>query len=201
MRGTEGGAASMGHREPEAGKGGNKNTALTRTNTHQTNKPKTGVRLVVEVKRGFDAQVVLNQLRRATRLEARFGANMVALVGGAPRALDLKAFLTHFLDFRVRCRVWRVVRDLVGWFRVVLKVKGRCLSWRPRRRKGFFLSNCTNDKRQRARHGAHQKQQVGVVERRARHALAKAKARLHLVEGFLAALAELDAVVKVRGGW
>jgi DNA gyrase/topoisomerase IV subunit A len=41
---------------------------------------------------------------------------------------------------------------------------------------------------------------VGVVERRARHALGKATARLHLVEGFLKALGKLDAVVKVGGG-
>lgn len=37
-----------------------------------------------------------------------------------------------------------------------------------------------------------------VVERRARHRLARTQARLHLVEGFLAAMAQLDAVVQVR---
>ena len=40
-----------------------------------------------------------------------------------------------------------------------------------------------------------------VVERRAAHDLAKARARLHLVDGFLAAMRDLDAVVQVRGGW
>jgi DNA gyrase/topoisomerase IV subunit A len=60
------------------------------------------VRLVVEVRRGASARVVANQLLKHTRLSGRFSANMVALVGGTPRSLGLKALLQHFLDFRVR---------------------------------------------------------------------------------------------------
>jgi DNA gyrase subunit A len=95
-----------------------------------------GVRVVVEVKRGFQAEAVRAQLLRHTRLQQRFSANVVALVGGSPRSLPLKEALQHWLDFRAE-----------------------------------------------------------VVERRARHRLRKAKARLHVVEGLLLAMKQLDAVV------
>ncbi|KAF8061304.1 gyrA [Scenedesmus sp. PABB004] len=98
---------------------------------------RTGVRLVVEVRRGFSPELVLNQLYKNTRLQLRFAANMVALVDGVPRTLTLRQFLQHWLDFRVE-----------------------------------------------------------TIERRARHRLGKAEARLHLVQGLLAALAQLDAVVQ-----
>ncbi|WIA14237.1 hypothetical protein OEZ85_002775 [Tetradesmus obliquus] len=98
---------------------------------------RTGVRLVVEVKRGFSPELVLNQLYKNTRLQLRFASNMVALVNGVPRSLTLKACLQHFLDFRIT-----------------------------------------------------------TIQRRAQHRLGKAQARMHLVEGLLSALAQLDEVVQ-----
>jgi DNA gyrase subunit A len=95
-----------------------------------------GVRVVVEVKRGFQADAVRAQLLKHTRLQQRFSANVVALVGGSPRQLSLREALQTWLDFRAE-----------------------------------------------------------VVERRARHRLRKAKARLHVVEGLLLAMTQLDAVV------
>ncbi|KAK9837232.1 hypothetical protein WJX81_000248 [Elliptochloris bilobata] len=59
-----------------------------------------GMRVVVEVKRGSSASVVLNSLYKQTALQGRFPCNMVALVGGTPQTLTLKQFLQHFLDFR-----------------------------------------------------------------------------------------------------
>jgi DNA gyrase subunit A len=59
-----------------------------------------GVRVVVEVKRGFQADAVRAQLLRHTRLQQRFSANVVALVGGAPRSLPLRDALQTWLDFR-----------------------------------------------------------------------------------------------------
>eukprot|EP00884_Botryococcus_braunii_P020053 jgi/Botrbrau1/6731/Bobra.0324s0017.1 len=59
-----------------------------------------GVRVVVEVKKGSNPEVVLNGLYKHTELQTRFSCNMVALVGSTPRSLNLKEFLQHFLDFR-----------------------------------------------------------------------------------------------------
>ncbi len=43
---------------------------------------------------------MLNQLLKHTSVQTRFSCNMVALVGATPRTLNLKDFLSHFLDFR-----------------------------------------------------------------------------------------------------
>lgn len=59
-----------------------------------------GMRIVVEVKKGFSAEVVLNGLHVHTQLQSRFPCNLVALVNGTPCTLLLKDFLSHFLDFR-----------------------------------------------------------------------------------------------------
>lgn len=58
------------------------------------------MRVVVEVKRGFNAEVVLNNLYKHTQLQKRFACNLVALVNGSPQTLGLRAFLSHFLEFR-----------------------------------------------------------------------------------------------------
>ncbi|MEQ5871911.1 DNA gyrase subunit A [Sagittula sp. NFXS13] len=59
-----------------------------------------GVRVVVELKRDATAEVVLNQLYRFTPMQTSFGCNMLALNGGRPEQLTLRAFLTAFVDFR-----------------------------------------------------------------------------------------------------
>lgn len=94
------------------------------------------VRVVVEVKRGSNAQLVQNALFKHTALQTRFSCNMVALVDGTPRTLTLKDFLQHFLDFR-----------------------------------------------------------AAVVVRRGQHDLARARTRLHLVQGLLVVFADLDGVL------
>ncbi|AWE42513.1 DNA topoisomerase IV subunit A [Actinobaculum sp. 313] len=60
-----------------------------------------GMRLVVELKSGFNPDVVLGQLYRHTPLEDSFGINNVALVDGQPRLLGLKELLRVFLDHRI----------------------------------------------------------------------------------------------------
>jgi DNA gyrase subunit A len=59
-----------------------------------------GMRIVIELKRDAVADVVLNQLYRFSQLQSSFGANMIALNGGRPEMLNLKDFLTAFIDFR-----------------------------------------------------------------------------------------------------
>ena len=61
---------------------------------------KDGMRVVIEVKRGENAEVLLNNLYRQTSLETVFGINMVALVGGQPRTLNLKEILEAFVTHR-----------------------------------------------------------------------------------------------------
>ncbi|GAB2466181.1 DNA gyrase/topoisomerase IV subunit A [Xylanimonas ulmi] len=97
-----------------------------------------GLRLVVEVKTGFDPDAVLEQLYRTTPLEDSFGINNVALVGGQPQTLGLLDLL----------RVW---------------VNHR----------------------------------LDVVRRRTAYRLARRQERLHLVEGLLLAIVDIDEVIQV----
>ena len=59
-----------------------------------------GMRIVIEIKRDAVPDVVLNQLYRFTAMQQSFGCNMIALNGGRPQMLNLRDFLTCFLDFR-----------------------------------------------------------------------------------------------------
>jgi len=60
-----------------------------------------GMRFVVELKRGANPHVVLNQLYKHTQLQDTFGVNMVALVEGVPRTLNLKQVIRHYVDHQV----------------------------------------------------------------------------------------------------
>jgi DNA gyrase subunit A len=97
-----------------------------------------GPRLVIECKRDAVPNVILNNLYKHTQLQDTFGANMVALVNGVPKTLNLKEILAHYV--------------------------------------------------------AHQ---VEVVERRTQFRLGKARDRLHLVEGLLIALGDIDRVIAI----
>jgi DNA gyrase subunit A len=61
---------------------------------------KDGMRIVIELKRGEVAEVLLNNLYQHTQLQSVFGINMVALVEGQPRLLNLKQVLEYFLRHR-----------------------------------------------------------------------------------------------------
>jgi DNA gyrase subunit A len=97
---------------------------------------KSGMRLVIELKRDAVPQVVLNKLFKHTPLQTTFGYNAVALVDGVPRTLSLLELLRHYLDFQ------RV-----------------------------------------------------VVVRRSKFELRKAEERVHILEGYLIALDNLDEVI------
>ncbi|MCI1962967.1 MAG: DNA topoisomerase IV subunit A [Ancrocorticia sp.] len=97
-----------------------------------------GMRLVVEIKNGFNPEAVLAQLYRHTPLEDSFAINNVALVDGQPRTLGLKELLRVFLDHR-----------------------------------------------------------LSVTRRRTQFRLAKARRDLHLVEGLLIAVLNIDEVIAV----
>jgi DNA gyrase subunit A len=73
---------------------------------------KKGMRLVIELKRGEVPEIVLNNLFKLTQLQDSFGMNMVALVDGQPRLLNLKEFLEFFLTHRREVVVRRTRFDL-----------------------------------------------------------------------------------------
>ena len=99
---------------------------------------KEDVRIVVEVKRAAMGEVVLNNLYKHTALQTTFGANMLAIVGGRPKILNLKDFFACYVDHRFE-----------------------------------------------------------VITRRTRFELAKAEARLHILDGLLKAIDNLDEVVRI----
>jgi DNA gyrase subunit A len=61
---------------------------------------KSGMRVVIELKRGEVPDIVLNHLYKQTPLQDSFGMNMVALVDNQPRTLNLKQFIEHFISHR-----------------------------------------------------------------------------------------------------
>ncbi|MDO4636935.1 MAG: DNA gyrase subunit A [Lautropia sp.] len=73
---------------------------------------KQGMRVVIELKRGENADVVLNNLFKLTQLQDSFGINMVALVDGQPRLLNLKQVLEAFLAHRREVVTRRTVYEL-----------------------------------------------------------------------------------------
>jgi DNA gyrase subunit A len=97
-----------------------------------------GLRLVIEVKNGFNPDAILEQLYKQTPLEDSFGINAVALVDGQPRTLGLKPLLEVYLQHR-----------------------------------------------------------YDVVRRRSVHRRTKAADRLHLVEGLLVAILDIDEVIQL----
>lgn len=73
---------------------------------------KSGMRVVIELKRGEIPEVVLNNLYKQTQLQDTFGMNMVALLDGQPRLLNLKQMLEAFLRHRREVVTRRTVFEL-----------------------------------------------------------------------------------------
>ncbi|XP_069144559.1 DNA gyrase subunit A, chloroplastic/mitochondrial isoform X2 [Solanum lycopersicum] len=61
---------------------------------------RSGMRVVIELKRGSDPAIVLNNLYRLTPLQSSFSCNMVGILNGQPKLMGLKELLQAFLDFR-----------------------------------------------------------------------------------------------------
>jgi len=73
---------------------------------------KSGMRAVIELKRGEVADIVLNNLYKLTQMQETFGMNMVALVDNQPKLLNLRQFLDAFLRHRREVVTRRTVFDL-----------------------------------------------------------------------------------------
>jgi DNA gyrase subunit A len=71
-----------------------------------------GMRIVVELKRDAVAEIIINQLYKHTALQESFGVNMLAIVDGKPKLLNLKEALKAFLDHRKEVVIRRTAYDL-----------------------------------------------------------------------------------------
>jgi DNA gyrase subunit A len=71
-----------------------------------------GIRVVVDLKRGENAQVILNKLYAQTAMQSTFGIIFLSIVDGAPRVCNLKELLQHFIDHRKTVVVRRTKFDL-----------------------------------------------------------------------------------------
>src|SRR6266545_7698053 len=78
----------------------------------QDESDKSGMRVVIELKRGEIPEVILNNLFKQTQLQDSFGVNMVALLDGQPRVLNLKEMLQAFLAHRREVVTRRTLYDL-----------------------------------------------------------------------------------------
>ena len=73
---------------------------------------KSGMRVVIELKRGENPDVILNNLYKQTQLQDSFGMNMVALIDGQPKLLNLKQILDAFLRHRREVTTRKTVFEL-----------------------------------------------------------------------------------------
>ena len=71
-----------------------------------------GVRVVIELKKDFDSNIILNQLYKHTLIQTTFNSNMLALNKGKPEQMNLKDILSSFLDFREEVITKRTLFDL-----------------------------------------------------------------------------------------
>ena len=78
----------------------------------QDESDKSGMRVVIELKRGEVPEVVLNNLYKQTQLQDTFGINMVALIDGQPKLCNLKDLISIFLEHRREVVTRRTVFDL-----------------------------------------------------------------------------------------
>jgi len=73
---------------------------------------KSGIRVVIELKRDVNPRVVLNKLYKHTPMQSTFGVNMVALVDGVPRTLGLEAMIRNYVDHQREVIVRRTKHEL-----------------------------------------------------------------------------------------
>jgi DNA gyrase subunit A len=71
-----------------------------------------GIRIVIELRKDVQPDVILNQLYRMTSLQTSFGVNFLALVNGAPKQMGIKEALQHYIDHQIDVTVRRTKYDL-----------------------------------------------------------------------------------------
>jgi len=71
-----------------------------------------GMRIVIELKRDEEPQIILNHLYKQTQMQCSFGINMLAIVNGRPKVLSLKDAIVHFVDHRREIVTRRTIFEL-----------------------------------------------------------------------------------------
>jgi len=71
-----------------------------------------GMRIVIELRRDANRDVILNQLFKMTPLQTTFGVNLLALVNGRPETLPIQTCMNHFISFRREVVIRRAIYDL-----------------------------------------------------------------------------------------
>lgn len=71
-----------------------------------------GIRIVIEIKRDFHPEIILNQLFRYTSLQTSFGSNMIALNAGRPQLMNLREMIAAFIAFREEVIRRRTIYEL-----------------------------------------------------------------------------------------
>jgi DNA gyrase subunit A len=71
-----------------------------------------GMRIVIDLKRDENPQVILNHLYKQTQMQCSFGINMLAIAGGRPKVLTLRDAMTHFIDHRREIVTRRTIFEL-----------------------------------------------------------------------------------------
>jgi len=71
-----------------------------------------GMRIVIELKRDEEPQIILNHLYKQTQMQCSFGINMLAIVNGRPKLLTLKDAIAHFVDHRREIVTRRTIFEL-----------------------------------------------------------------------------------------
>ena len=71
-----------------------------------------GIRVVIDLRRGVEAETIRRQLYKLTSIESSFGFNTLAIVDGKPKILNLKEFISQFVSFREKTVLRRIKFDL-----------------------------------------------------------------------------------------
>jgi DNA gyrase subunit A len=71
-----------------------------------------GIRIVIELRKDINPNVLLNKLYKHTALQSTFSLNMIALVNGEPKVLNLHQILSHYLDHQIEVETRRINYDL-----------------------------------------------------------------------------------------
>ena len=82
------------------------------TDLRDESNDRNGVKVVIEVRKDANPHVILNQLFKYTQLQTTFGYNMIALVGGAPKTINLKEILEEYLKHQIEVITRRTNYDL-----------------------------------------------------------------------------------------
>lgn len=89
-----------------------KNKVIEDISTLRDESDRTGMRIVIELKRGANAEIVENKLYKHSRLETTMGVRLLALVNNVPKIMTLKEMLGHFIDHRKEIITRRTQYDL-----------------------------------------------------------------------------------------